>query len=71
MEEQKSAFVWIAWFVGLMVLAMEWRSGALSDAPILDHPPTGEDDRGFLRVFVGILALVAFGMLFMATPMAM
>jgi hypothetical protein len=71
-QTQTSVFVWVAWFIGLAaLLAMEWRAGALSDAPILDHPPTGDDNLGFARVFVGIVALVAFGMLFMATPMAM
>jgi membrane-associated protease RseP (regulator of RpoE activity) len=71
-QTQNSAIVWIAWFVGLgALLAMEARSGALSDAPILDHPPTGDDRLGAARVAIGVLALIAFGMLFMATPMAM
>jgi membrane-associated protease RseP (regulator of RpoE activity) len=69
---QNSAIVWIAWFVGLgALIAMEARAGALSDAPILDHPPTGDDRLGAARVAIGVLALIAFGMLFMATPMAM
>ena len=69
---RSGVIVWIAWFVGLFaLLAMEVRSGALSDSTILDHPPTGDDNLGGARVFVGIIALIAFGMLFMATPMAM
>lgn len=71
-QTQSSVIVWLAWFVGLgALIAMEVHSGALSDRPILDHPPTGDDELGASRVVVGVLALIAFGMLFMATPMSM
>lgn len=71
-DNRKSALVWVAWFIGLgALLLMEARGGALADTPLLDHPPTGDDRLGAGRLFVGALALVAFAMLFMATPMAM
>ena len=71
-RDHSSVLLWIAWFVALgLLLLMERRSGALRPTTILDHPPTGSDSLGVARVVVGILALVCFGMLFMATPMQM
>lgn len=71
-REHSSAFVWIAWFVGLAVLlAMEARGGALRPHSLVDHPSTGAAPLTGVRMIIAIVTLVFFVLLFMPTPMSM
>jgi hypothetical protein len=71
-REHGSAFLWIAWCVGLgLLLAMEARFGVLRSHRLLDHPETGSVPLGRARACIAIVTLAFFALLFMPTPIAL
>lgn len=71
-REHPKPMIWVAWFLALgLLLAIEWKGGALRPHTLLDHPPTGDAPLDRKRTAIAIFTLACFIALFMPTPMSM